>query len=335
MKRISLEELLRSMSGMSYPEQYRKIRDMLDREKIRPVRASGTNGKKPALYREYWVEREEKDYHLLEEELKFKMSPAISVDYYLKHPDVYEEDREAVLRLNEYLLKKKNLLKVSESVNERSFEIWGQEKFLSRGAGKKILKRCHIPEELLNMYATSEPFSYFTRSSDTPQNILILENKDTFYSMRRFLLEGQERILGIKTGTLIYGAGKRVLRSFQDFALCAEPYMKKKQNRFLYFGDMDYEGIGIYENLAELVSPEMKILPFVPAYQAMLDKAGKTEKLPVTKEQQNRNIRQSFFSHFEKDVAERMTKILEAQRYIPQEILNIQDFEKEEAEDAV
>ena len=111
--------------------------------------------------------------------------------------------------------------------------------------------------------------------------------------------------------------------------------MKEKRNRFWYFGDMDYEGIGIYENLAELVSPEMEILPFVPAYQAMLNKAGKTENLPVTKEQQNRNIRQSFFSHFEKDAAERMTKILEAQRYIPQEILNIQDFEKEEAEDAV
>ena len=71
-----------------------------------------------------------------------------------------------------------------------------------------------------------------------PQNLLILENKDTFFSMRRRLLEGNETILGIKIDTLIYGAGKGIFRSFEDFDLCVEPYMKAAGNQIYYFGDL-------------------------------------------------------------------------------------------------
>lgn len=48
--------------------------------------------------------------------------------------------------------------------------------------------------------------------------------------------------------------------------------MKHPKNTIYYFGDLDYEGIGIYENLAEKFRSRWKILPFVPAYQAMLGK---------------------------------------------------------------
>ena len=92
---------------------------------------------------------------------------------------------------------------------------------------------------------------------------MILENKDPFFSMRNYLLNGH---------TEIFGAGKGIIRSFQDFDLCAEPYMKHPENTIYYFGDLDYEGIGIYENLAEKFRSRWKILPFVPAYQAMLGK---------------------------------------------------------------
>ena len=44
------------------------------------------------------------------------------------------------------------------------------------------------------------------------------------------------------------------------------------------------------------------------------------------KERQNRNIRDEFFSYFTPECAEAMRRILEAGRYIPQEILNISDF---------
>lgn len=326
MKRVTLGELLGQAKSREYGEQYTEIMALIDQGKLWPVKASGINGKKPALYREYWIAEPQKDYSEIEEELKYSLVPLISVDYYLAHPETYEEEREYVLALNRYLRNERELLEKSESVNERSFEIWGKEKFLSRGQGRKVLKHCGIGEEMLNMYGTAEPFAYYACTREVPQNILILENKDTFYSMRRALLGGKTDICGMKTGTLIYGAGKRVIRSFQEFDLCAEPYMKEEGTRMYYFGDLDYEGIGIYENLAGMFRPVKEIRPFLPAYETMIEKAGGADRLPETKERQNRHISGLFYSYFSEPYVRRMKEILEAQKYIPQEILNIQDF---------
>ena len=71
MKRVSLEKLLFSKSEFLYEQQYQYVMELLEEGKIRPVLASGTNGKKPALYREYWILEEKKNYYVLEEELNY------------------------------------------------------------------------------------------------------------------------------------------------------------------------------------------------------------------------------------------------------------------------
>ncbi|XCP85149.1 Wadjet anti-phage system protein JetD domain-containing protein [Roseburia hominis] len=326
MKRVSLDQLLYFKKDLLYIEQYEYVMLLLKEGHIRPLKASGTNGKHPALYREYWLLEESKDYSVMEDELKYQITPQISVDYYLSHLEAYEQDRDWVLKLSEYLKDRSECLESPESVNERSFEIWGREKFLSKEQGRKILKRCGLTEGFLNIYKTVEPLAYYSHTREVPQNLLILENKDTFYSMRRHLLEGNDRILGVRIGTLIYGGGKRIRRSFEDFEFCIEPYMKADGNRIYYFGDMDYEGIGIYEGLAEVFAEKWKIEPFVPAYEALLRKAKKAGHLPETKEQQNRNIKNVFFLFFSEEQTQQMKKILECNEYVPQEILNISDF---------
>lgn len=326
MKRITLERLISSQQDKSYRQQYDYVLELLEVGKIKPVKAAGLNGKSPALHREYWIYEEKREFTSLEEELKYQMVPLISVDYYLNHIENYEKDRKWVLMLNEYLKKEKERLSYPESVNERSFEIWNREKFLKKEQGKRILKRCGLSPEFFYMYETTEPLAYYSHSRQTPQNLLILENKDTFYSMRRHLMEGGKGILGVEIGTLIYGAGKGIIRSFRDFEFSVEPYMKERENRIYYFGDLDYEGIGIYERLAEAFDGSWEIVPFLPAYEAMLLKAEKGVELPETKEKQNRNIKDRFFSYFLKEQQKKMKEILKSDRYIPQEILNITDL---------
>ncbi len=329
MKRISFEDLIRNRRLSDYEQQYAYVMRLLESGQIKPLLASGKNGKKPALYREYWLIEEKKDTKELEEELKFTLIPGISIDYYLKHLEVYRQERPWVLMLNAYLRDEKEKLLCGESVNERSFEIWNREKFLSREQGRRILKHCGLEPEALNMYETSEPMAYYSHTRRVPQNLLILENKDPFYSMRRQLLkrpEGMGRLFGTEIGTLIYGAGKGILRSFQDFDLCVEPYMADERNQIYYFGDLDYEGIGIYESLARLCQGRLEIIPFWPAYEAMFAKAETATELPDTKEKQNRNISGIFFDWFPRETVSRMNRILEQGKYIPQEILNISDF---------
>lgn len=328
MKRISLEQLLKESRKDSYLEQYQYICEQIKQQKIKAVKNSPLNGKTPALHVSYWIIGPKSDYRAQMEELQFQMVPAIRTDYYLRHPDVYQKEEKWVKLLNRYFLEYGETEQKPVSINERSFQIWGREKFLQKGQGRQILKHCGVTLEQLNVYHTTEPLAYYSGSKNTPQTVLILENKDTFYSMRRHLLSGGRKILGEDIGTVIYGAGKGILRSFEDFGFCVEPYINAKNNRILYFGDLDYEGIGIYERLEELFGRDHILTPFVQAYEKMLQKSETygIDFLPETSDKQNRNISGRFFRFFSDEMTERIQKILEAEKYIPQEIINITDF---------
>lgn len=331
MKKITLETILNGKRNLSYVEQYRYVCDLIDGGKIVPIKSSGYNGKTPLLPLAFRIIDEKKDYSELIEELKYGVSTQISIDYYLKHPDIYEMERKWVLSLSRYLEEADDNKLDRISLNERSFQIWNREKFIQKESGNRILNHCGITLEQLNLYHTSEPLSYYSSNRDTPQSILIVENKDTFYSMRKYMIEHDMKsescsIFGIPIRTIVYGAGKGILRSVEDFTFCVEPYMNYQNNEYLYFGDLDYEGIGIYEQLAESFQSVHILIPFVEAYAMMLDKTERCEELPDTKEGQNKNISGRFYSYFDEGQQSRIQSILKKGKYIPQEILNITDF---------
>ena len=333
-QKTTYEELIGKRVFRSYAEEAEYINDLILNGKITPIRASGTNGKKPAMYRRYWVITEDEDYSELMEEIKYRLSPEISIDYYRKHPEVYARERDLVKKLDDYLRNKAGILSVRISENERSYAIWGMEKFLSGNpvvrngykiSAADILKHCGVSIEKLNIYRTNEPFAYYSINKTTPQNILILENLDPFYGMRAHLMAGNSSILGVPVSTLIYGGGKRVLSYFENFDLFAEDHIKSEDNVFYYFGDLDYEGIGIYEGLAERMRGIIEIRPFAEAYIELL-KDIREEELPLSKEKQNRNAGDVFFSRFDAGYADIMKHLLDKGRYIPQEKLNILSY---------
>lgn len=378
MRKIPLERLLEESRAESYAEQYQYVCGLIEEGKLMPVKRSPRNGKKPALHLSYWLVEEIPDYGQEMEELKFRTVPAIRTDYYLKHPEVYRAEAEWVRLLNRFFLEHSGEELPCVSLNERSFQIWGREKFLQREQGKTVLSHCGVEVGQLRVYDTTEPLAYYSADRRAPQTVLILENKDTFYSMRRYLMRGRAaeegcavqagctpqgerteqagctpqgerapqagcaareegtsaKIFGVAVGTVIYGAGKGIFRSFEDFRFCVEPHINDPQNEILYFGDLDYEGIGIYERLAELFGGEgtgaenRRIRPFVQAYEKMVDKAGQAgmDFLPKMSENQNRSLSGLFFRCFSQEMADKMKRLLEAGNYIPQEIINITDF---------
>lgn len=323
--KITLEELQTFFQIIAYKELAEKVYELIEKGQITPIKNSRLNGKKPALYQVYRIHRISKDNSMLVEELKYQLTPALVNDYYLKNIETYHKDRLFVLLLNDYLKHHRDNLLETVSFNERSFEIWGREKFLLKEGGIRILKNLGLTSGDLNVYDTTEPLAYYSHHKRVPQKILILENKDTFYSMRRHLLSGRMTILGAQIGTLIYGAGKSIHKSFQDFTFCMEPYLNNTRNEILYFGDLDYEGIIIYETLHRDFSDKVMIKPFCIAYETMISKSDMS-RLPLMKKGQNSNIGTGFLSHFTKDVQYQITEILSQKRYIPQEILQRKDF---------
>ncbi|MDO5794232.1 MAG: DUF2220 family protein [Turicibacter sp.] len=317
-KRIELATIEQHYELFDYQELYQFIQQALQNGYLEPVKASGSNGKKPALYKKYHLITKIENEEELRQELLFSLSPALKNDYYLNHLKQYELDREAIFKLSDFFQSQRSCLQLPTSLNERSFQIWQQEKFLAQ-EGQRLLKNVGLTLDDLNIYETAEPLAYYSVSKETPQNILIIENKDTFYSLRKYMIEGHQQILGFPMKTLIYAGGKKGIKGFQHFEASVEPYLLHQANRFYYFGDLDYEGILIFEKLRDHFYCE----PFVLAYEAMLKKSVSLQ-LPKTKEKQNRQISEMFFNYFEDCTL--MKAILESDRYIPQEILTMQDF---------
>lgn len=333
--KLYLTSIEKKHPDMSYEELYGYVCGLINDGKLAPVKSARTNGRKPALPLVFWEYEEEKDYGYVYKELDFDIHPLINTEYYRNHPERYEEDAMKVRLLSDYLKYNSSLLSVKETMNERSFEIFKREKFFQKEGGIKFCDRLGIDRCKLNYYDTSEPLSYYSHSKKFPQSILIIENKDTFYDIRRYLQSTDGDVLGVRFNTLIYGAGKGIWNSFADYVTGAEEYFKSG-NELLYFGDIDYEGIIIYEHLVKEQwkcdsGESIDIKPFVRAYESMLDKAEKIgfNNMPYAKEKQNTNIDNIFMDYFSDKMRMQLLSLLEEGRYIPQEILNEHDWSRE------
>lgn len=109
-KRRTLEEVLGSKINAEYNEKYAYIMELVDSGRIKPVLASKKNGKKPALYREYWELEEKRDYSALKQELLFKLAPQIDITYYQHNLETYNKERKDVLQLSSFLQNSATLL---------------------------------------------------------------------------------------------------------------------------------------------------------------------------------------------------------------------------------
>lgn len=324
---ITVDEIKGMFKLDDYLSLYNKICNSIELGEIEPVKSSNLNGKNPPLHSRYRIIKKEEDNSALIDELTYKVTVDFDVSYYKKHIDKYKEHREYILKLNDFILNHKEELLNPISMNERAFQIWSMEKFLQKGEGKTILKNLGLSLDFLNYYDTSEPLAYYSASKHIPQKVLIIENKDTYYTLRRHLISKGDNILGEDISTVIYGGGKNINKAFKDFQISVEEYVSNRENEILYFGDLDYEGIVIYEGLCRVNHNNYKITPFVKGYEAMISKAF-TENIPLqkTKEGQNRNIGDEFLNSFTPEIRKRILEILEEDLYIPQEIININDL---------
>lgn len=321
--KITTAELERIYAVHSYQELVAQVKRLEQEGIISPIMKQGRNGKNPWLYNGYWIHKKEEQFEQYREEVLY-LDPRLFNGYYLKNLKTYAEDRVYVQRVQQYFQKNETVFMESLSYNERSFELFCREKFILKESGKRILGNLGLSLEDLNCYVTCEPLAYYSCSKEIPQNVLIVENKDTYYTIRKKLIHGDCMICGKKIGTVIYGAGKGIFRSIHDLHTSVEEYVADPRNIMLYFGDMDYEGIGIYETLATM-EKECNIIPLVEAYEKMLDKVEGLP-LPNTKEKQNRNITGEFFTYFSSNSKNRMMAILKNELYIPQECLHETDM---------
>ncbi len=317
---------------LNYPSGIKNFRCALEKLEgegvIEPVKSSKFNAHN--LRQKYKKKKKEEDLYD-RKELLLNLHSSISLDDYLKDMKEFEKDKEYIFIIDDFLRKVNNIDKEKYivSINERAFELFGDEKFF-RGSSKTRSKGEGILAKLgldvvndLNCYRAYEPFFFFSREDykkKSVRKILIVENKDTFWSFKKGVLErGKEYI-----DFLIYGEGNKIVSSFQ---FCEE-HSLKATDEFLYFGDIDAEGINIFFKLKEAY-PNYNITPFLDGYIKLLEVMKNKECPRLNKSQIKKQDNLDLFcEYFSSDDAYKIRNIILHDRYIPQEAFSFELIKK-------
>ena len=320
--KIGLEKYWNNYGG--YPSFSKSIDLLIQEGAIRPIKTWKQNGMVPALYNGYQVILQE---GMLDDELIKTLStqfhPKINVSYYFKHKVEFRQDKRYLEALNDFLRANPDLNKLPNiTVNERSFQIFYDEKWLLSKHGHNFLQRIGLTLEDMSCYLTYEPFFYYQRKNRDSQevNALIVENKDTFFSLKELLQKDINTWGKTPFALLIYGEGRKIEKSFSFFWELDE--YKDCKVKFYYFGDLDPEGISIWFDLQRKSKVDIK--PFVFFYNRLLEKYLQVAQ-PIKKDQKvSAEAIQAFLSYLPDDSAKSISKMLSSKRYLPQEGLNLQ-----------
>ncbi len=258
------------------------------------------------------------------------IEPPAAVDHYLKNPRDYLSDREIIAVISRFLRSREmDFL----TTGERAYELFGDEKFF-KGAGKKrsrgetVLRRLGLTYAQIGCQETAEPFFSFQKKDFhqlVSRKIYIVENKDTFWSCKRMMMD---RPSGIEMDMLVYGEGKKIISSFQFMKEYDLRPRGDKRDTVFYFGDLDAEGINIYCELAGAYA-EYRIEPFCLGYEALLEIGLQKDPVKTPKKQTFKlENMESFVKAFAGDTAAKLRELLLGGFYIPQEALSAAEIKE-------
>lgn len=238
----------------------------------------------------------------------------IDSSYYLKNNDQFQQDKIYIEKLVNFLMHNNGEL----TLNEISYLVFMDEKALTQPDkaiinGRRILANLKMDVNNLAYTNTISPFYYPINSNG--DTVLVVENKDTCFSLFRLLSGSESNIKGI-----MYGEGRAIIKIFNFLHI----YGLDKTSSYLYYGDIDQEGFDIYRALLDKY-PDFDIKLSGLLYHHLL----KYEAHALKK---RRNIDNSYIGRVIKELQDEdkkaIVRILESDGYIPQEALNFQQMKE-------
>ena len=236
----------------------------------------------------------------------------MDASYYLKNIEQYNLDRPHIERLKNFLHENSGEL----TLNEISYMIFKDEKALTQPEkasvnGKRILSNLGLDINSIPYVNTISPFYYPTSSEG--DTVLVVENKDTCFSLLRLLGERDSNIKGI-----IYGEGRAVIKIFKFLHV----YKLGSKDLFLYYGDIDQEGFDIARSLIEKY-PGYSIKLSKALYHSLIEYEGR----PLNSKRDMDTLKaESILTNLYYDDISAIASILESDACIPQEALNYDDM---------
>lgn len=186
------------------------IQQFKDDGRITVIKNSPLNGKNPLLKTRWRILEQDKTISWGDERF-FKYSNLLDLSFYQRNPEYQTEDEWQRIEMIYHFLKEKDQREWA-SLEERSLELFNDEKYLYNSKNKAILNRLGLK------YSDLKAKKY----GDRINKILILENHSTFFSCKRVLQRDQE-VLGLSADALIFGEGKKIIKSLSFLDEITEP----------------------------------------------------------------------------------------------------------------
>jgi hypothetical protein len=307
-----------------YSSFYRTIETLQAEGQLIPIQNHQYNGRTPALALYYWVNIKVQAAKW-DRLAMMKLSDQFDFSYYERHPEWQTEEEWSRIQ-HVYTFLKSSKEREIVSVEERSLELFGNEKFLLDGdhfpEGKGFLARIGVSEEQLKMVNYGEPFVFWLKQGielNDIQRVLIVENLSFFHTSIK-LLEANK--LDYEPELIIYGEGTKIERSFSFFFRMFPP----KPYLFYYSGDLDAAGYAILIRLIEKY-PDCWIQPALKIYRKMLDclEQRNDQKVGQT---QNTHYRDLFFQWFTEEEQALLGELWQDNKRIAQEVLTIESWRR-------
>jgi hypothetical protein len=318
-----------------YRDFFKLLKKLEAEAEIRAVKISDFNQRQPRLKKRWTLLK--KDPKGWSDKDILKLSRQLNLSYYLKRPAKQTEElKHKLFKLIDFLDSKTK--REWASREERSLELFADEKFLSRAAGKKLLSNLNLSLTDLKSQQYNHLFVYWTKDPTQINNILIMENHSAFIGAKKALTAGID-IFAQDFDTVIYGQGKRIIRSFSFLEELlglesAEDDSKRQQRldglNIYYAGDLDPEGLAIYVGLKNKY-PEFKIKLLGKYYQLLLDKSDNF--YPCQKRQnKNQKVLEQVLVKFKEqgynELAVELQQAWENDLRLPQELVTLEVYKK-------
>jgi len=326
-KTISDQELQQIFQKSDYNLFHTEVEKLVESGVLSPVKSSKTNGRLPPLFNKYRIIKPPDDHTVYLESVR-RLNPLLNISAYLQRPEYYKKHLEIVEGISRYLWFAKDLLKMPMSRKERSFSVWGREKLLDEHMAlvKDVLKFNGLDEDFLHYYDTPEPFFEYHHDRANPMTVLVIENKDTWFTFRKLMqATGKHCLAGTVVNVLLYGEGNKITKrgALEDYSITMLGGHGGQAAHFLYFGDLDWEGIRLFFRTRE-ANPSLELKPFSPLYRLMLELAA-TVELPKSLDQRGViGPLPEFLSLLGFAEEKSLGALLAEGKYIPQEIINYQ-----------
>lgn len=240
------------------------ISELMQEGRLQPIKRAPGNGRVPELRTMYWLlpERQPSRWSELD---RIRWSDRLNVSAYKRQPSLQtDEEWTRIERVYQFLQQRSD--RAWATREERSLELFGDEKWLAEEQGTQFVRRIGLTLDDLLAKVYGEPFVYWPRPGIYLQRAgaaLIVENLSLFHSVRR-VLEVDGEALGLRPDLLIYGEGKKIEASLGFLA----DITNAGAMRIYYAGDIDPEGWGIYTRL-KLKYADLRIQPAASFYEAM------------------------------------------------------------------